>query len=1269
MAPKKEDLVTKQTCMELLDWLEANGAGEIEQAEFNLFRAIAEGAADEPGCKLPHSQFRNYSRQYRPIMGRWAWTHLHRQCSLLSTRILQPASKRMGLKKYVRATFKEERGGYFQLEYRNRPQLDEMLKYIDDTGMSDKQWLHLVAESVANRYTPKLHIHTESATSTATVDAKRPSSEDIVQLRKGRSEEQDITDRKGQYELVQSKPPIVGQIWRITCMDCMIEKTTDEGKPASRHLIGLYRDCCRKVAEDHGGYCYSDIDGRISFFFGFEPVNDQHASACVKAATVIMQEVGQADSLESKTPTLRILVDTCDAMISFTKDKPAVDFINSRKTVEDMEKYSSANTITVSPATHMRTAHNLETMALGENTENSSPIGYRVLHELDRPAAFSPVLGQATPLVGRQIELTKLLDIYKKAENGSPQIVHVHGIPGIGKSLLIDKLTLHVTSQKLPAFVLTCQCWKCYSHTSYYPISKMLMHYSKPRLGDVNDRCTNRRRNLFQELELADDESISALETLIDPDRNIVSQDPADSVPSCDTAYHCAKADESAKQIPLAVEQILLGLAKHQPVVLLIEDAQWADKSTVQTIEDILQNIMDHESLRIMVVITYRKHSPFDTSALKTKINDVPLSPLTEPATRELAQRVALCLDKKITASELDDIVRRSSGIPVIVWETVASELHAPRWFSTVLFETEDPNGEQNLLNRKTIAQIASMFGYRVNCDTLKDVVFHLSGIADNVESNGFFESALTELCKTGLLSHEQRAKSSILHFAFPSVRNQLYRSISAQDRMENHVRIAEYFRRLSKNDMTGVSETIARHYLLACRHAKDDTQRRRIRPEAVKWWKITGQAALHKLGMPEAISSLQRCLKLAQRLDKNVTNQKMRVQIHFDLAVAFQHQYGVSSKKVKQLYQQAKTFAKQVDEPSLLFRMQWAGWFSTYLKADLNKAKELADQLMRTDAYKESRMCRLEAQHAMWDTLFHMGHLRTATTFHAQGLNAFRKMSFEERSGGYAGHAASSCCLSRCAMVFWSMGLIDEAMLMSDDAITEAKHIGHPNSQVHAYCHAAILGLLCKEPDYVQANAQKGLAYAEEYKLEPRRVLCEILLNAGELLVRPEKSLVSNLTKNLTKWKKIGFRLFDTLWLACIAEALLKICEPQEGLDVIEQAYSVACELGECFYLPEIYRLKAQLLMAKSKRNRKAAKQALYKAVELARESAAQTLMLRALISLNQLLRDCRSPLQEKRQAYQLLKDCFGGYHEGLDTIDLKTARNLIEETDSLAQ
>ena len=252
-----------------------------------------------------------------------------------------------------------------------------------------------------------------------------------------------------------------------------------------------------------------------------------------------------------------------------------------------------------------------------------------------------------------------------------------------------------------------------------------------------------------------------------------------------------------------------------------------------------------------------------------------------------------------------------------------------------------------------------------------------------------------------------------------------------------------------------------------------------------------------------------------------------------------------------------------------------------------------------------------------MWDTLFHLGHLRRTLPFHLQGINIFRKMSITDRRRGYAGHAASACCLSRGALLHWFTGFIDQSVQMSDDAIEEATELEHSNSCAHVFCHAALLRLLRREPQQAREYVTRAMEYARKHSIEPRLILCRMLLCAGELLSDPREATIVELHQDFERSLMIGARVFETFWQSSIAEAYLRIGKPDSGLTFVESAHRTARKTKEQFYIPEIHRLKGELLIAKSKKNKAVAERELRTAVELARESGAQTLELRNLVSL----------------------------------------------------
>jgi predicted ATPase len=105
-------------------------------------------------------------------------------------------------------------------------------------------------------------------------------------------------------------------------------------------------------------------------------------------------------------------------------------------------------------------------------------------------------------------------------------------------------------------------------------------------------------------------------------------------------------------------------------------------------------------------------------------------------------------------------------------------------------------------------------------------------------------------------------------------------------------------------------------------------------------------------------------------------------------------------------------------------------------------------------------------------------------------------------------------------------------------------------------------------------------------------------------------------------------------------------------------EALAVVHNTGRRFYEAELYRLKGELLLARSAAHRAEAEACFQRALDMARRQQAKSLELRAAMSLSRLWQQ-----QGKRtEAYELLAPIYGWFTEGFDTADLQEAKALLE-------
>ena len=154
---------------------------------------------------------------------------------------------------------------------------------------------------------------------------------------------------------------------------------------------------------------------------------------------------------------------------------------------------------------------------------------------------------------------------------------------------------------------------------------------------------------------------------------------------------------------------------------------------------------------------------------------------------------------------------------------------------------------------------------------------------------------------------------------------------------------------------------------------------------------------------------------------------------------------------------------------------------------------------------------------------------------------------------------------------------------------------------------------------------------------------------------------------------------MFQSYYLALLAEAYGKAGLAEEGLAALAEALTVVDKSGERFYEAELHRLRGELTLAQSRVQRlessvqKEAEEYFHKAIEIARKQQAKSLELRAAMSLVRLRQqqaaqpESRITQHETRakldEAHQMLSDVYHWFTEGFDTKDLQEAKTLLDE------
>src|SRR5262249_33091173 len=190
---------------------------------------------------------------------------------------------------------------------------------------------------------------------------------------------------------------------------------------------------------------------------------------------------------------------------------------------------------------------------------------YRVLQESGARGRLDVAATRGlTPLVGRESEVTLLLERWEQGKAGQGQVVLLTGDAGIGKSRLVQMLKDHVANE--PHVRWECRSAEYAQNTALYPLTDFFqraLHWQQRDTAEV------RLEKLEQELRRY---RLPLAETI-----PLVAPVLSLSIPDDRYSPLNLSPQRRRQQTLESIVAILLELAEQQPVLFILEDLHWTD--------------------------------------------------------------------------------------------------------------------------------------------------------------------------------------------------------------------------------------------------------------------------------------------------------------------------------------------------------------------------------------------------------------------------------------------------------------------------------------------------------------------------------------------------------------------------------------------------------------------------------------------------------------------------------------------------------------------
>src|SRR5262245_31411505 len=610
-----------------------------------------------------------------------------------------------------------------------------------------------------------------------------------------------------------------------------------------RSLMGRYYEALHAAVEAHGGVVMKLLGDGVMAAFGLPRVAEDDAMRAVRAA-LAMQQAFRVLVREQSTAVgdvgLRVAVNTGEVVVDATTDDVVGDPVNVAARRQDAAQDGD---VVIGEATR-RLVGTLVTLApLGPLTlrgRAETVSAYRVV-SLERPGGAS-----AVAFVGREDELRRLAAVYDAARAApAARLAVVLGSPGVGKSRLLDEFTRRLDGTT----VLFAHC-DAAGGATFAPIAQGLRAVLGVGAGSGG-----------YDLRPAIDAAVPGGEA----ERSRIA---------AGIGALLAGTPAAPEETFFVVRRLLSGLAAAQPVVLVIDDLQWAEPLLLDLVEHLVQW---STGVPLLLLATARPDLREARSALaapgRLATDVLMLGGLDAAAATRLAANVvgAEALPAAITGR----VLATSEGNPLFLGELVrmlvddgALKREGGRWAAAVDLAALDipPTIHALLAARierlrpedRLVLERAAIVGRQFS----RAAVTHL--LPGDVQAD--LDARVEALRRSELIEPDAGwfLGEPALRFHHGLIRDAAYRRVLKGTRAELHARVADWIEG-RVGEAVEHDETIGWHLEQAHRHLAElgpiDARGRALGERAARYLAVAGRRALGRDDVAVAADLLGRAL------------------------------------------------------------------------------------------------------------------------------------------------------------------------------------------------------------------------------------------------------------------------------------------------------------------------------------------------------------------------------------------------------------------------
>jgi class 3 adenylate cyclase len=612
-------------------------------------------------------------------------------------------------------------------------------------------------------------------------------------------------------ELAATAPPSptpADELRPVTALFADVVGSTALGERlAAEEVKTLIGECVSRMShavEEYGGFVQAYMGDGICAYFGVPSAHEDDPERAARAGLRIVDVIGEYGrdiALAWGIPdfNVRVGINSGETAVGLVgaADREVVALGDTTNVAARLQATAAPGTIAVGDGTARRLAHRFALKPVGDVTVKGRE-GPVTVWRLSRREEERRVAHPAKPLVGRDEEAAQLRAVLADLAAGRGQALLVTGEGGIGKTRMLEEL------RALAGDSVTWLDGHCLSYggLTSWPFIEILHEWLGLEEGEPEIAVRTKARAKLGAV-LGGDllPVLPAMARLLR-----VRLDPG-------------APTDGPVDVPRAYAAWIAGLTETRPLVLALEDLHWADPSTRELAECLLELT---DRVPLLIVTTLRPDTASQGWRFRLKVLsdyahravELQLGPLSEAHARELLEGLA---PDGLSETERDDIVRRSEGNPLYVEELLrihqegGDVARRRTWTVSVLTAAQLSPALQTLLvaridllpiAARRLAQIAAVLG--------RSFAFR---VVERVAESESVEAELTMLLRAEVVRELRRYPEREYTFKHGLLQEAALSTLTRQRRSDIHARAARAYEQLYAGSLDDYLERLAHHH------------------------------------------------------------------------------------------------------------------------------------------------------------------------------------------------------------------------------------------------------------------------------------------------------------------------------------------------------------------------------------------------------------------------------------------------------------------------